>query len=286
MMARMQELLWESLVTLCESVVSVDKINQAMDERRRIIITYHSKGEDNNTGPRLIEIYAYGLTKAGNPVIRAFQPYGDTTSSIPSWKFFRLDRISSWKDTGQVFNKPANEYYPGIGDFNPNGDDTMQTVYKIVSFGKEATAPSQGVAANKGPRTKGEEQPVYQTDTEKRMQSLRRQMQHPIKLDDLLPQKNSQQPQQHGPKTKTSADTQTTQQPTQSTQPTEPTQQSDNNVAPTTPSQESPMSFAEFNRRLRNGENLFKTDTERGMENLRKQLENPKKIDLSQIPRR
>lgn len=282
MMGRYQELLWEALVSLCESVVSVDKINQAMDERRRIIITYHSKGEDNNTGPRLIEIYAYGLTKAGNPVIRAFQPYGDTTSSIPSWKFFRLDRISSWKDTGQTFNKPASDYYPGIGEFNPNGDDTMQTVYKIVSFGNQPAAPSQqSVAAPKGPRTKGEDQPVYKTDTEKRMQSLRQQMQHPIKVSDLLPSKDNKPTLQHGPKTKTEPDKQ--QQPTQPTVPTQPT---DNNQSAPTPSQESPMTFAEFNRRLRNGEDLFKTDTEKGMENLRKQLENPQKIDLSQIPKR
>ena len=67
---------------------------------------------------RIIEVYAYGLTKAGNPVIRAFQPYGDTSSRVPSWKFFRIDRIIYWKPTKQIFTKPASDYYKNIGNFN------------------------------------------------------------------------------------------------------------------------------------------------------------------------
>ena len=94
---------------LAESV-SVSDINDAIDNHKRIIINYHTDGEDNATGARVIEVYVYGTTKAGNPVIRAFQPYGDTTSRVPSWKFFRLDRISDWKDTQQRFSRPASDY--------------------------------------------------------------------------------------------------------------------------------------------------------------------------------
>ena len=81
-------------ILLSESV-SINSVNDAIDTHTRIIINYHTKGEDIATGARIIEVYAYGLTKAGNPVIRAFQPYGDTTSRVPSWKFFRLDRITA-----------------------------------------------------------------------------------------------------------------------------------------------------------------------------------------------
>lgn len=128
------ELLQEILLT--ESV-SVNEIEDAMDNHKRVIINYHSKGEDVATGARVIEVYAYGLTKAGNPVIRAFQPFGDTTSKVPSWKFFRLDRISAWEETNQTFDRPASYVYRGLGDFNPDDDRTMSVVYKITTFGDD-----------------------------------------------------------------------------------------------------------------------------------------------------
>ena len=46
------------------------------------------------------------------------------------------------------------------------------------------------------------------------------------------------------------------------------------------------MTFGELTKKLQNGEDLFKTDTEQRMEKLRQQLNNPTKIDLSRIPRR
>lgn len=142
---------------LLQESVSINSVNDAIDTHTRIIINYHTKGENIATGARIIEVYAYGLTKAGNPVIRAFQPYGDTTSRVPSWKFFRLDRISYWKPTKQVFTEPASNYYKGLGDFNPDGDNTMSVVYKIAKFGNdndnnEITKPIN----HSSPRMKGQ----------------------------------------------------------------------------------------------------------------------------------
>ena len=54
---------------------------------------------------------------------------------------------------------------------------------------------------------------------------------------------------------------------------------------PQTP-KEQHMTFGELTKKLQNGEDLFKTDTEQRMEKLRQQLNNPTKIDLSRIPRR
>lgn len=261
MIGMFRQALFEAIM-LCESTVSVDDINAAMDDRKRVIIQYKPDGRDQNTGPRLIEVYAYGLTKAGNPVIRAFQPYGDTTSKIPSWKLFRLDRIISWKLTGQTYHHPANMDYAGVGDFNPQGDDTMATVYKIVSFDHDPLSRSN----SDGPKKQSDT--TFKTDTERRMQSLRQQVQNKITVDDLLAKKAKETAtidQQSGPKTKADL-----------TQPQKPEQEP----------KEQHMTFGELTKKLQNGENLFKTETEQRMDRLRQQLNNPTKIDLSRIPKR
>ena len=171
------ERIYNSLL-LTESV-GVDEVNDALDNHKRVIINYRSKGEDKNTGARVIEVYAYGLTKAGNPCIRAFQPYGDTTSRVPSWKFFRLDRIIEWKPTEQTFDRPADFYYKNLGNFNPNGDETMSVVYKVAKFGNDQIPQ---VSVNDEPKTKED---VYKTDSETRMERLKQQVNNPIKHSDI-----------------------------------------------------------------------------------------------------
>lgn len=187
-------------VLLRESVSASD-VEDAINNHKRVIINYHTKGEDNNTGARVIEVYAYGLTKAGNPVIRCFQPYGDTTSRVPSWKFFRLDRISAWQPTEQVFSRPADFYYKNLGDFNPNGDETMSVVYKIAQFGNEIEPTKTSEKSQ--PKTKNE---LFKTDTEYKMERLNQQLQNPIKLSDIKKGDAFKQienvPQKSGPKTK------------------------------------------------------------------------------------
>ena len=171
------ERIYNSLL-LTESV-GVDEVNDALDNHKRVIINYRSIREDKNTGARVIEVYAYGLTKAGNPCIRAFQPYGDTTSRVPSWKFFRLDRIIEWKPTEQTFDRPADFYYKNLGNFNPNGDETMSVVYKVAKFGNDQIPQ---VSVNDDPKTKED---VYKTDSETRMERLKQQVNNPIKLSDI-----------------------------------------------------------------------------------------------------
>ena len=165
-------------LTLNESV-SEDEVNDAIDNHKRVIINYHTKGEDKNTGARVAEVYAYGLTFGGNPVIRVFQPYGDTTTRVPGWKFMRLDRISAWQTTEQTFDTPANERYPGLGDFNSFGDRTMSVVYKVAKFGNDNVIQD---TQNSDPKTKED---VYKTSTETNMQRLKQQVTNPIKLSDI-----------------------------------------------------------------------------------------------------
>ena len=123
-------------IFLSEAVANVASVTDAIKGRYGVTINY--KGDPKHgvaPGPRTIQVYVYGLTKAGNPFIRAYQPYGDTASRVPSWKMFRLDRIIDWKPTFAIFNKPAPL-------FNPNGDRSMSVVYTIVNF-KKPTSPNE-----------------------------------------------------------------------------------------------------------------------------------------------
>lgn len=116
----------ESEKTEIKKNVNVDNINKAIDNKIRIKIFY--RGDKNiAAGQRTIEVYAYGLSSAGNPVMRAFQLAGDTQTEMPDWKLFRVDRISRWVETNQRFDQPRPK-------FNPNGDRSMSTVYKIAKF--------------------------------------------------------------------------------------------------------------------------------------------------------
>lgn len=113
--------------------VDVNQINDALTNHNEILINYDGDDE-THTGKRLIQVYAYGLTKAGNPCIRAFEPFGDTKTRVPHWKLFRLDRISKWTKTDRVFVEPPKEQGYQAQDFNKEGDKTMSTVYQIASF--------------------------------------------------------------------------------------------------------------------------------------------------------
>jgi len=123
-------------IFLSEAVANVASVTDAIKGRYQVTINY--KGDPKHgvaPGIRTIQVYVYGLTKAGNPCIRAYQPYGDTASKVPSWKMFRLDRIFVWKPTFAIFNRPAPL-------FNPNGDKSMSVVYTIANFNKK-TSPNE-----------------------------------------------------------------------------------------------------------------------------------------------
>lgn len=226
-------------ILLTESA-NVDNINDAINKHYRVMINYKTRGENIANGPRMIEVYAYGLSKAGNQVIRAFQPYGDTSSRVPSWKLFRVDRIISWKPTSQFYTQPASDYYTGIGEFNKNGDMSMTTIYNIAKF----NGYSNQQTFNPEPKEKNKNT-VYKTDTEKRMERLRQQLNDPVYLSDIKGNKDNKDtnktPNISGPK-------------------------------------EKPDNVLTKNN---NDTNLYKTDSEVKMNNLLNQLNNPKYVDKS-----
>ena len=118
---------------LLKESVSSDSVNDAIDNQYQVIINY-SDEENHAPKKRIIEPYAYGLSKAGNEVVRAYQYNGDTYRGIPKWKLFRLDRIQSWNPTDKHFNMSPRERGWDAEEYNSNGDKTMSIVYNQVSF--------------------------------------------------------------------------------------------------------------------------------------------------------
>ena len=128
-----------------------EQICKAIDNHSYVILNYHTKGEDKNTGSRIVMPVAYGLTSASNPVVRAYQPFGDSTTKARQWKYFRLDRISYWEETKKTFTEndlPSVEMNVGI--LNKEGDKSMKIVNKVISFDKKIDASSDG---HLGPKT-------------------------------------------------------------------------------------------------------------------------------------
>ena len=137
--------------------VDVKSVNDAIDRTYEVLINYRGESGEH-AGEREIQPVAYGTTKAGFPAIRAFQPNGDTSSRVPSWKLFRLDRIESWNpQPDRVFDEPPGFNQQVLGSFNPNGDESMTQVFKIASFG------GGNPVGNTPDRIKG---PVMKTDVE------------------------------------------------------------------------------------------------------------------------
>ena len=119
------------------------QVTEAIKKRYGVWIKYGNENEKGG-GKRYIEPVAYGTMKGtGNPVIRAFQPFGDTKTKIPHWKMFRLDKIEDWKpNRNRHFDDPSKGQFAkgkftptgAEGAFNPNGDNSMDQVFIVADF--------------------------------------------------------------------------------------------------------------------------------------------------------
>ena len=114
---------YQKIIT--EAKVSNSKIINAI--KNRLSVRFYYEGDQNNQkGYREGDIYAYGESTAGNPVIRVYQLRGTTASRVPEWKLFRVDKIRDIEYIGE-FERPQSK-------FNANGDNSMARVYNIVQF--------------------------------------------------------------------------------------------------------------------------------------------------------
>lgn len=115
-------------------VASIQSLGDAIKKRQKVII-YYDGDEPGGRGLREIEPVCFGYSKADNPVLRAWDNSGASHTAykgeqpLPGWRLFRVDKILSFKPTGEVFNEPK----PG---FNPNGDKGMVRIINLVTFGE------------------------------------------------------------------------------------------------------------------------------------------------------
>lgn len=113
---------------ILESTQYVDIID-AIENKYAVKITYEGEDGVSGAGERLIVPYALGTSKDGNKVLRAAQETGDSKSGkTNAWKFFRVDRITSWEPWKDYINTKAHN------GFNPVGDKSMRWVNKISKY--------------------------------------------------------------------------------------------------------------------------------------------------------
>ena len=108
-----------------------DSVLQSIRNKNKVRIKYDDNLEDNggnSKGTRIIMPMAIGTTKKGYPVVRAWQEGGGSRRGVPKWKFFRLDRITSWTP---LRNK---KFVVAPDGYNPNGDRTMGTFIDNAKF--------------------------------------------------------------------------------------------------------------------------------------------------------
>jgi predicted DNA-binding transcriptional regulator YafY len=94
---------------------------------------YYDGDEPGGKGLRLIEPVALGRSKKNNLVVRAWDEEGAShrsylgTRPMPGWRLFKLDKIVSYKPSGENFNTPRP-------NFNSNGDKDMTSIIIIAKF--------------------------------------------------------------------------------------------------------------------------------------------------------
>ena len=125
--------------SLILEVASIDSVVSAIKNKDKIII-YYDGDEPGGRGLRNIEPVCFGYSKAGNPVLRAWDEEGASHTAykgeqpLPGWRLFRVDKIQSFRPSGDKFNQPK----PG---YNPRGDKSMTRVIINAVFDNQP-APS------------------------------------------------------------------------------------------------------------------------------------------------
>ncbi len=124
--------LYNTFNKLILEVASREQISDAI-KNRRVCAIYYDGDEPGGRGLRVIEPVAFGLTKKGNPVVRAWDREGASHTAylgekpLPSWRFFRVDKMQFIRPTQETFDTPRPNY-------NPDGDRSMERVFINAIF--------------------------------------------------------------------------------------------------------------------------------------------------------
>lgn len=130
--------LYNTVKSLILEVASIDSVVNAIKNKDKIII-YYDGDEPGGRGLRNIEPVCFGYSKAGNPVLRAWDEEGASHTAykgeqpLPGWRLFRVDKIQSFKPSGEKFTTPK----PG---YNPRGDKSMVRVIINAVFDNQPTS--------------------------------------------------------------------------------------------------------------------------------------------------
>ena len=126
-----------SLKSLITEAASIDDVKRAI-EQKQVCSIYYEGDEPGGRGLREIEPVALGRSKAGNLVLRGWDRTGASHTAykgeqpLPSWRLFRVDKISMLKPTRENFTQAQ----PG---YNFNGDKSMTQVIIIAKFDQPTT---------------------------------------------------------------------------------------------------------------------------------------------------
>ena len=124
-----------SLKSLITEAASIDDVKRAI-EQKQVCSIYYEGDEPGGRGLREIEPVALGRSKAGNLVLRGWDRTGASHTAykgeqpLPSWRLFRVDKISMLKPTRENFTQAQ----PG---YNFNGDKSMTRVILNANFNTE-----------------------------------------------------------------------------------------------------------------------------------------------------
>lgn len=110
-------------------ILEIASIKSIVDsvKNKKVMIIYYDGDEPGGRGLREIEPVCFGYSKANNPVLRAWDREGASHTGykgeqpLPGWRLFRVDKILSFKPTGEIFTELKPNY-------NINGDKSMTRV--------------------------------------------------------------------------------------------------------------------------------------------------------------
>lgn len=138
--------------------VSRNRIITSMKNRVVNLIYYDDPSDEVLAGYRSIEIYAYGTSKAGNPVILAWLRNnmsktlnsGDANDKI-RWRMYRIDRIKSFKNTIQKFDASSEFISQNRPKFNLDYKNLGSIFYKIEPNSKSNEKPEETIDSTTKP---------------------------------------------------------------------------------------------------------------------------------------
>ena len=132
------------LQTVKSLILEASSIEDIVDsiKKRKVVVIYYDGDEPGGRGLREIEPVCLGISKANNKILRAWDIEGSSHTGykgeqpLPGWRLFRVDKILSYKPTGEIYNNPRPNY-------NFNGDKTMVSVILNAKFNEP---PQQNIA--------------------------------------------------------------------------------------------------------------------------------------------